>query len=78
MKVAEYTQKMKETMPEQLAELLLQEASIWTNDACFGYVIEAMECAGYSREQIIEVTQHLRNCFEELSVEEAEAKWHRY
>jgi len=78
MKVIEYTEKTRATMPEQLAELLLQETSIWTNDACYGYVIAAMEYAGYSREQIIEVTQHLRRCFEELSVEDAEANWQKY
>ena len=78
MKVATYVKNTKASLPAELAELLLNEASIWTNDACYGYVIAAMEYAGYSREQIIEVTQHLQSCFEELSVEEAEAKWHRY
>ena len=32
MKVAEYIQKNKETMPAELAEMLSMETSIWSND----------------------------------------------
>ena len=42
MKVAEYIQKNKEAMPPELAEMLTQETSIWSNDACYGYMIIAM------------------------------------
>lgn len=78
MKIAEYIKKNKEAMPPELAELLLNEGSIWTNDACYGYFILAMESAGYDREQIIEVFPHLKEAFEEVSVEEAEKKWVEY
>lgn len=78
MKIADYIQKNNEAMPAQLAELLLKEGSIWTNDACYGYVIMAMERAGYDREQIIELFPYLKEAFEEASVEEAEKKWVSY
>ena len=78
MKVSEYTEKTRATMPAELAELMLQESSIWSNDACYGYMIAAMEKAGYSREKIIEMIHHLHSSFEELSVEDAEAKWQNY
>jgi hypothetical protein len=41
-------------------------------------VIAAMENAGYSREQIIELTHYLHSVFEEYTVEEAERKWIDY
>lgn len=78
MKVKEYIEKNQETMPPKLAELLLNETSTWSNDACYGYVIAAMENAGYSREQIIELTHYLHSVFEEYTVEEAERKWIDY
>lgn len=71
MKVAEYFEKM----PEGLAGLLFQEMSIWSNDACYGYCIEALERAGFDRETIMRVRSCLHDAFEELTVEEAERKW---
>lgn len=78
MKVGEYVEKNKETLPPQLAELLNQEQSIWTNDACYGYFIVAMRNAGYSRKQINELLPYLHSAFEEYLVEEAEEKWHNW
>ena len=28
----------KSNMPEDLKQILLQNASVWTNDACYGYI----------------------------------------
>lgn len=75
MKITEYIQKNKETLPPALAEILLQNGSIWTNDACYGYCIQAMENAGFSRKKIIDMIHYLHSAFDELTVEEAEKKW---
>lgn len=75
MKIAEYIEKNKAALPPALAEILLQDGSIWTNDACYGYCIAAMENAGFPRKKIIEMIHHLHSAFDEYTVEEAEKKW---
>lgn len=75
MKVAEYVKKNQEALPPELSELLLQEQSVWTNDACYGYCIQAMENAGFKEERIMEVIRCLHSAFDMLTVEEAEKKW---
>lgn len=75
MKIAEYIEKNKETLPPALAEILMQEGSIWTNNACYGYCVQAMENAGFSRKDIIHMVHHLHSAFDEMTVEEAEKKW---
>ena len=78
MKVAEYIQKNKETMPAELAEMLFTETSIWSNDACYGYVIIAMRNAGYKEKDIDTMIRYLHSAFEEYLVEEAEKEWINY
>ena len=78
MKVAEYIQKNKEAMPAGLAEMLSQETSIWSNDACYGYVIIAMRNAGYKEKEIDTLIRYLHSAFEEYAVEEAEKEWIKY
>lgn len=78
MKVAEYIQKNKEAMPPELAEMLTQETSIWSNDACYGYVIIAMRNAGYKEKDIDTMIRYLHSAFEEYMVEEAEKEWINY
>ena len=75
MTVAEYVKKNLEALPPELALLALESTSIWTNDACYGYCIEAMERAGVDRETIAKVVRGLHQAFDELTVEEAERKW---
>ena len=77
MKVAEYIQKNKE-IPAKLAEILSQETSIWSNDACYGYVIIAMRNAGYKEKDIDTMMRYLHSAFEEYLVEEAEKEWINY
>ena len=77
MKVAEYIQKNKE-MPAKIAEILSQETSIWSNDACYGYVIIAMRNAGYKEKDIDTMMRYLHSAFEEYLVEEAEKEWINY
>ena len=78
MKIAEYMEKNTNALPAKLADILLQDTSIWSNDACFGYVIVAMENAGYSRDEITKMFNYLLSAFEEYTVEEAEKKWVEY
>ena len=78
MKVAEYIQKNKEAMPAELAEMLSQETSIWSNDACYGYAIIAMRNAGYKEKEIDTLIRYLHSAFEEYAVEEAEKEWIKY
>ena len=78
MKIAQYIKKNAEKLPPKLAELLTEETSIWTNEACCGYCVAAMESAGFRRDQIIEMMIHLSHAFDEISVEEAERVWINY
>lgn len=78
MKIAEYLEKNEAALPRELAELLAQETSIWTNDACYGYCLRAMEIAGLDRATMENVRRGLHEAFDELSVEEAERKWVRW
>ncbi len=77
MKVAEYIKKTQE-LPAEVAELILSETSIWTNDACYGYCIIALRAAGFSADQIDEVLHFLHLAFDDYGVEEAEKKWIHY
>lgn len=47
MKIAEYIDKNVSGLPSELADILLQGESVWTNDACYGYCIIAMKNAGF-------------------------------
>lgn len=78
MRVAEFVKKNNEVLPKELAELLNQEQSIWTNEACRGYMITALENAGMNREGIMDMLRYLSRAFDELSVEEAEQKWRSF
>lgn len=75
MKILEYIKTQEETLPPNLAKILIGEASIWTNDAAYGYCISAMEAAGYKREEIRDMLHYMHSAFEELTVEEAEQKY---
>ena len=78
MKVAEYLKKNEEALPKELAELLTQETSIWTNDACYGYLVTALVNLGFERWMIAEAVASLHGVFDELTVEEAESVWRKW
>lgn len=78
MKVAEFVRKNESALPKELAELLAEETSIWTNEACCGYCIRAMEIAGADRVEILDMLHHLKSAFDELTEEEAEALWRKW
>lgn len=50
----------------------------WRNDACTGYLIEAMKRLGYSKEEIANVVTAQRMCFDDTTVEEAAHHWYRF
>ena len=48
----------------------------WSNDACYGYVIMAMEDCGFSKEDIRRVVGQLYEVFDLNSVDDAKQKFH--
>lgn len=75
MKISEYIEKNTSVLPPELAKIILEESSIWTNDACYGYCIIAMKNAGFTKKKISDMIHYLHSAFEEYTVEEAEKKW---
>ena len=57
---------------------VLDMVSIWSNEACRGYCVEAMKNAGLDQATIEKVNRGLSQAFDELSVEDAERKWVRW
>ena len=80
MTIKEYMENMETATKEGqgLADVMLESARVWSNGACKGYCIDAMERAGYSREQISDVLACLRGAFGDLTVEEAEQVYKRF
>lgn len=78
MKIAEYIEKNTAALPPALAEILLQDGSIWTNDACYGYCIVALKNAGVKSKTLEKVIRCLHSAFDEYTVEEAEEAWHKW
>ena len=50
------------------------EPDTWSNDACRGYVIMAMQDCGFSHEDIRRVVRQLREVFDFYTINEAERK----
>lgn len=50
----------------------------WSNAACLGYAIRAMEGAGLSPDAIQQVIDKLEQTFGELTVQEAEKIWYEH
>lgn len=71
MTISKYLEKNK-VLPQELQGMLLTQTDIWTNEACCGYVIKALEDCGKSKEEIYNVLDGLRQAFSNFSVEEAE------
>ena len=55
-----------------LRDIMMDIVSIWSNNACRGYLIRAMKEAGYGREQIEDVLSKLRWAFDEVPIKDAE------
>lgn len=77
MKVAEFLKK-NELLPKEQAEFLFEVLSIWSNDACMGYCIRAMENAGFDEEHIRSAVRGMHQAFDELTKEEAEEVYRKW
>lgn len=77
MKVAEFLKK-NELLTKEAAEFLNEVLSIWSNDACCGYMVRAMEIAGFDEEHIRSAVRGMHQAFDELTEEEAEALWRKW
>ena len=54
-------------------EFLKSSLEIWSNDACMGYLIDAAQRAGLSREDTQALVDSIKGSFDELTVDEATA-----
>ena len=52
------------------------EPDAWSNDACRGYVIMAMQDCGFAHEDIRRVVRQLREVFDFYTINEAEQKYY--
>ncbi len=57
---------------------VLDMVDVWSNEACQGYCVAAMEKAGVGADVAAKVIRGLHEAFDELTVEEAERKWVRW
>lgn len=77
MTVKDYLEKNK-VLPDGLQETLLEQTEIWTNEACRGYVIKALERMEKPKEEIEKVLSSLNAAFDDFSIEEAEQTWRNF
>lgn len=77
MTVKNYIEKNK-VLPDGLQDTLLEQTSIWTNEACRGYVIKALERMEKPKDEIEMVISSLNAVFDDFSVEEAEKTWYSF
>lgn len=57
-----------------MKEFVADACSIWSNAACVGYVLDAMEAAGIDDDTQERVLHALWQSFDRMTVEEAETK----
>lgn len=62
----------KSASGKTLKEAMEETTPIWSNEACRGYAVRAMQKAGLDPELIRTVLKQLRWAFDDLTVEEAE------
>lgn len=60
---------------EQKQPVEILQIEPWSNGACRGYVICAMESAGFDHEDIRRVMGELRWVFDTISIKEAERRY---
>lgn len=66
-------------MEKSLQEMLAAMTGPWSNNACRGYVIQAMESCGFRPKEISQVLEALDEAFDLWDLEKAEAcyeNWH--
>ena len=65
-------------MEKSLQEIQDMLTDKWSNNACRGYVIKAMESCGYKSKDIRKVLMELYEVFDFCSVEEAAAYYEHW
>ena len=65
-------------MAKSLQEIQSMLTDGWSNNACRGYIIKAMESCGYKSKDIWEVLMELYEVFDFCSVEEAAAYYEHW
>ena len=74
LKDAENLQAIKSGEGKSLKDAVLDATYIWTDAACVGYCLEAMEAAGIGAEDRGIVADYLYALFDTLSIREAERR----
>lgn len=78
MTIREFTDKNNKALPPELAKTLNDSTEIWSNSACYGFLIEAMEKTGYDRKKIMAILPNLKDALDEMPIEDAERKWNNW
>lgn len=60
-----------------LQDAIAQGTNVWSNGACLGYVIKALENLEYDTDEIRRVVRSMKNVFDWTSVDEAEKHYNR-
>lgn len=63
--------------PANIEELRWLEGP-WRNDACLGYIVDAMERLNYDKHEIYTVLLSVKACFDDTTVEEAAKHWYDF
>jgi len=58
-----------------IKESMLNSTRIWSNDACKGYALKAMQNSGLKEDLIKAVLTEMSYCFNNITVEEAEKEY---
>lgn len=78
MTLNEFLEKSEALPNEEARKFILEAADIWSNEACLGYVVEAMKIMGMSNSEIEALTDCISSVFEEKSIAEAETVWNEW
>lgn len=76
VKDAESLQAIRSDTGKSLKEAMMDATYIWSNDACVGYCIKAMEHSGISADDRGLVIDYLRAQFDCVSIQDAD-EWGR-
>ena len=60
---------------KSLSDAMQETVEIWSNDACMGYCVAAMQAAGYGKTQITQVLREMGGLFDSCTLSEAEQEY---
>lgn len=81
MTINEYLKSLPDMVSKDgtsLKDGMMDTCEIWSNSACKGYCIKAMQEAGLPDDQIREVLSALRYVFDDISIETAEKIYQKF